>query len=99
MFYIGFLHHHQATIPTVQYCHFVQYNYLYSAMWDLCNSIQSLFAASFNNVYSLCVCVCKFLYLHLSKDQCKFLTNGVRSFLGSEDILAGPQNVFRLFEG
>ncbi len=45
------------------------------------------------------VCVCVFWYLHLSEDQCEFLTNGVRSFVGSEDILVGPHYVARLFEG
>ncbi len=47
----------------------------------------------------MCVCVCVFLYLHLSENQREFLTKGVRLFLGSEDILAGPHYVTRFFEG
>ncbi len=48
---------------------------------------------------SVCVYVCVFLYLHLSEDQRESFPNGVISFLGSEDILAGPHYVARLFEG
>ncbi len=44
----------------------------------------------------MCVCVC--LFLHLSEDQHESLTNAFGSFLGSEDILAGPHYVVRLFE-
>ncbi len=48
----------------------------------------------------VCVCVCVIVcYLHLSEDQHEYLTNRMRSFLGSEDILAGPHHVARLFEG
>ena len=42
----------------------------------------------------VCVCVCVYLYLPHTEDQNEFLTNKVRSFLGSEDILAGPHFVF-----
>ncbi len=45
------------------------------------------------------VCLCVFSYLHLSEDRLEFLTNGVRSFLGRENILAHPHYVVRLFEG
>ncbi len=47
----------------------------------------------------MCVCVCVCMCVLVLEDQCEFLTNEVRSFLGSEDILVGPHYVARLFEG
>ncbi len=48
----------------------------------------------------MCVCVCEFLYLHLSEDQHELggvpQSEVILSFLRSEDILTSPHYVARL---
>ncbi len=46
----------------------------------------------------VCVCVCSCTCTSVMTGV-SFQPNGVRSFLGSGDILAGPHYVARLFEG
>ncbi len=55
--------------------------------------------AEIKNSEKVCVCVCVCVCFVLSEDQQKFLINRMRSFLGSEDILAAPHYVARFFEG
>lgn len=45
------------------------------------------------------MCVCVFLYLPHSKCQTTDSMSKVRTFLGSENILAGPHSSTGLFEG